>query len=142
VTLTDLSHVRAAYVDANVFIYYVEAMPGYFEAAKRLFNRFSEQGTTIVTSELTIAECIYHPARDGHVALIKLYEQTFRERDDFRLARLNGDIARKAALRAGHLGLKLIDAIHYMSAIEADCQVFVTNDRKFKSGPAMQILHP
>ena len=36
--------------------------------------------------------------------------------------------------------LKLVNAIHFVSALEAKCDVFVTADTKFKSSAAMRVV--
>jgi len=41
----------------------------------------------------------------------------------------------------GKLNLKLIDSIHYFSAINTGCRYFITNDTQFKSTPEMQVLY-
>ena len=53
---------------------------------------------------------------------------------------LDGGLARRAALAGGALGLKLIDAIHYVSAREAGCRHFLTGDGRFKSTPSMTVV--
>jgi hypothetical protein len=36
----------------------------------------------------------------------------------------------------------MIDAIHYISALEAGCDVFATNNGRFRPGPAIGVLTP
>jgi predicted nucleic acid-binding protein len=127
------------YVDANIWIYYVEAQPDIVDTARALFVAVEAAGAKLVTSELTIAECLYKPAKDGNGAAIATYDKLFAS-GEIEITPLDGGLARRAAVNGGALGLSLIDAIHYMSALEWACDFFVTSDSAFKSGPMVQVI--
>jgi predicted nucleic acid-binding protein len=137
----EIAQGSAVYVDSNIFIYYVEELPGYLEKCSAMFSNLDEHGARILTSELTIAECLYRPARDANAGLIGVYEEFFGSTGDIHLIPLTGVIAKRAANSGGRLGLKLLDAMHYESALEAGCNVLLTADRKFKSSPTLRVLH-
>jgi predicted nucleic acid-binding protein len=128
------------YIDTNIFIYFIEATPGFFAKVRNLFLHIRDAGARIVTSEMTVAECVYKPARDGNQKHLRIYEALLEKSGDVGLIPLTGAVTKRAALIVGKLGLKLIDAIHYLSALEAGCTVFVTSDAAFKSGPNMQVV--
>lgn len=128
------------YVDTNVFIYFVEATPVFFDRAFSAFTRLAEKEARILTSELAVAECLYQPAREDNGRLVRIYEDLFKTPGDVTLLPLTGEIARRAALMGGLIGLKLIDAIHYLSALEAGCSIFLTADGQFRSGPKMRVM--
>ncbi len=128
------------YIDTNVFVYFIEAAPGFYPGVKSLFERIAAVGATILTNELTLAECIYLPSRESDHELVELYQTLFDGSSDVKMLPLNGALASRAALAGGVLGLKLMDAIHYLSALEAGCDVFVTGDGAFKSGPSMTVI--
>ena len=128
------------YIDTNIFVYFVEATPNFFQQVKELFEHVATTGARLVTSEITLAECIYRPSQDHDAPLASVYEMLFEQSGEIDLVPLDGAIAKRAAAVGGSLGLKLIDAIHYMSALEAGCDFFVTSDSAFKSGPKMEVL--
>eukprot|EP01035_Chromulina_nebulosa_P019050 gene19050-biopygen14352 len=138
--MNEFTDASSVYIDTNIFIYWVEAVEPFFGDTKALFKRIGEVSCRVVTSEITLAECLYKPARDGDDALVALYERLFEQSGDIDLAALNGDVTKKAAKNGGILGLKLIDAVHYVTALENGCDYFVTSDDRFRSGPAMQVL--
>jgi predicted nucleic acid-binding protein len=45
-----------------------------------------------------------------------------------------------AALLAGKQGMKLLDAIHYVTALQNNCQFIITNDRGFKSSETLEVI--
>jgi predicted nucleic acid-binding protein len=138
--MDNIQRSSSVYIDTNVFIYYIEASPIFFERAREIFERIDSVGARAVTSEVTLAECVYKPAQDGDTGLVGLYESLFEASGDVEMVPLDGGIAKRAGLRGGELGFKLIDAIHYLSALEAGCDLFVTSDARFKSGPALKVL--
>jgi predicted nucleic acid-binding protein len=130
----------SVYLDANAFIYWVEGDAPLAGAMRSVFAAIAAAGAGIVTSELTVAECLYKPHRDGNMAVAASYEDFFRSGEDVALLPLNGEVALAAARQGGAWGLKLADAIHFVSALEHGCGVFVTADRRFRSAPGMQVL--
>jgi predicted nucleic acid-binding protein len=44
-----------------------------------------------------------------------------------------------ARLRA-ETGMKLIDALHYVTALKAECKYFITNDTGIRSTDALEVI--
>jgi predicted nucleic acid-binding protein len=138
--MNDIEAASRVYVDTSIFVYFIEATPNFHPKAKALFERIDTMGASIWTSELTVAECMYKPAQDKNAALLAIYETLFEKTGGIELLALDGAVAKRAALRGGELGLRLIDAIHYLTALEQGCDIFVTSDKNFKSGPRMRVI--
>lgn len=138
--MIEISEASRVYVDSNVFIYFIEKSEKFFVQVSSLFEHAEKVGARLMTSELTIAECIYKPAQDGDRKAVNAYEALFEQSDDIEIVALDGALAKRAALAGGLLGLKLIDAIHYVSALDAGCDFFITADAAFKSTPKMKVL--
>ena len=137
--MTEFARSARIYVDTNIWIYYVEANPAFLPKVIALLRKADEAGGTLVTSELALAECLIRPARQNNQALIALYQNFFAE-GRIELVGIDGALTRRAALVGGALGLKLIDAIHYVSALEAGCGYFLTGDSRFRSGPDLRVI--
>lgn len=128
------------YIDANIWIYLIEGNPEFVEATEAIFAQIARDGASVVTSEITIAECLWKPSKTGNSAISELYENLFGS-GEIELSPLDGTITRRAAVDGGRLGLKLIDGIHYVSAIASGCNYFLTGDRHFKSVAEMEVVH-
>ena len=70
--------VRKAYFDTNVLIYLVENHPVYRDKIVALIDALDQLGCEIITSELTLAECLVKPfadndkqSQDNYIASIK-----------------------------------------------------------------------
>jgi predicted nucleic acid-binding protein len=47
----------------------------------------------------------------------------------------------KAAARVGaRKGLKLVDALHFVAAMESQCALFLTNDARFRSSDGIEVV--
>jgi predicted nucleic acid-binding protein len=128
------------YVDSNMFIYQFEKLEGFWERVALRFSEVEKQGGRLFTSELTVAECCYKPAGEGNALLLSAYEDFFEESGEVELVSLSGDLVKGAALVGASVGLKLLDAIHYVSALEAGCTHFLTGDKAFRSGAELKVV--
>ena len=132
---------RLVYLDTNVLIYWIERPGPIADSVQSLLLELTANGARLVTSELTLAECLYKPARDGNRLLSDLYERALVDGGDIALLRLDGPVVVRAAKAGGALGLKLLDAIHFVSAMEAGAQIFLTADHAFQSTDDLQVIH-
>lgn len=129
------------YVDSNIFIYFIEKHAGFLPQVRAIFSEISACDGILLTSELTLAECLYQPARDDNFELATLYLDLFEVSGEVELIALNGQVAKQAATVAGEVKLKLLDGIHYVSALNDGCTHFLSADAVFKSVPSIQVIH-
>lgn len=125
-------------IDTNIFIYFVEFDNRLHHAAKALIAGLENERARIVVSRLTYLECIYGPSKADSLDLVEIYRSMLTENPAIQLIEMSGDILEDAAVNGGKLGLKLPDAIHYLTALHAGCELFVSNDRRFKSSRSMR----
>jgi len=129
----DISPGAVVYLDSNILIYWIEQPDRFGSVIRELFNAFAASECRLVTSALTLAECIYKPAREGDDALVATYWSALVEHGEIELLEITTDLMVEAGRRGGALGLKLLDATHYVSALSAGAQLFVTGDADFRS---------
>jgi predicted nucleic acid-binding protein len=113
-----------AYLDAVFVIYLVEQNPAFAPAVERWLLANS---CDIVVSELTRMESLVVPVRNGDAALIAEFEDFYLTRVTEVVALTRPVLNRVVQIRA-HSKFKTPDAIHLACAVEAGCDVFVTND--------------
>lgn len=116
------------YIDANVLIYFVEgAHQDLEEAARRAFSYAHAAGITLVTSTLTLTECLYGVHIRSDAELASDY-QSVLQGGTFELVPVDEDIAENAAAIGVTLGMKLVDATHVATARAVGCDAILTND--------------
>lgn len=129
------------YVDTNMFIAWVERPRRDTQDLQSMFQRLALSGATLFTSEMTVAECLYGATKQGNAAATSAYEKLFAS-GDVAVVSLGSGVTARAAQSSADLGLKLIDCIHYVTALEQGCDYFFSADKRFKSDEIMQVISP
>ncbi|GGK39876.1 type II toxin-antitoxin system VapC family toxin [Salinarimonas ramus] len=125
----DLLDGTTAYLDANILIAFVERR---HERLLGIVARARAGRISLVTSELTLAEVIVGPMRDGASELLSQYRELFSQPDLLDVAPVTRAVLeRSGEIRAGD-GVKLADAIHLATAEIAGCKVFLSSDRRIR----------
>lgn len=126
-------------IDTAVFIYFIEENPRFLPLIDPLF-READQGTReLVTSALTLLEVLVVPYHAGNRLLADRYEALLTRSRGIRLVDLTRDQLRAAAQLRATTGIKTPDALQLVAAIGAECQTFLTNDRRLPTVPGLQV---
>jgi len=125
------------YFDTNVFIYAIEGHETYHEWINELFQFIANEQIIVVTSELTLAECLVKPFKDNNQAAINGFKEHIVNSEALRVCPVSKDILIRSASVRNELNLKLPDAIHMATAIENGCLTFISNDQKLKTPTEM-----
>lgn len=138
-TLSVLSGERV-YLDTNTFIYALEGYSEFREALIELFDLIEEGQVFATTSELTLAEVLVKPMKDGNVLLQRRYQQILSESNVLQVLPISRNVLIDAArIRSTH-GFKLPDAIHIATAVYCQCTFFLTNDIELAGVPHLTTL--
>ncbi|MCW2245513.1 putative nucleic acid-binding protein [Azospirillum fermentarium] len=131
---------RKLYVDSNVIICFIEGDQESQRLAEKLFEQAEMAGIELVTSEIAIGECLYGAHKRGRHDSVARFETLFEDVALFRLIPIETETVKQAARLGAACGMKLIDAIHVASAIGAECDALVTNDRGIKPTEALRVV--
>ncbi len=137
-TLTE-AHPRLA-LDANVLIYLLEGIEPLGVPARRLLEAVESGAVSACLATAGQVEILSGPARHGEAAV---FEETAEELRSLplRLVPLDPDIAEDAAWIRGTEGIGLADAIHLASARAAGATAFITNDRRIRTRPGLEVIY-
>ena len=135
-----LTGITRLYLDANILIYLLEGDEETQERVHKLFVAVDEQKIDLVTSEITITECLIGAIRDQNPQLIEAYNNLFAESGFLQLAPVSRNILVQSAKTSALLRLKTVDALHYTTAIQSGCDGLITNDKAFKSSPEVKVI--
>jgi predicted nucleic acid-binding protein len=136
----EILNANRIYADSNVLIYLVEGSPEFLPFSEKIFRYAIENGMPLVTSEIAIAECLHGAYKYGSETLAEEYREIFLDANVFSFVPITRDILERSAMIGTEQKLKLIDSIHVTSAIDAGCDVFVTNDRGIRSTPNLKVV--
>jgi predicted nucleic acid-binding protein len=128
------------YVDANIFIHFVEGEGRERETVSALFVEAAERDVQLVTSEITIAECLRGVLSRNDETAASTYRDLLSNGAIVELVGADAVLSKYAALAGSVFSLKLIDSIHVASAVIAECDAFLTNDKRIRGPEALGII--
>ncbi|HEX7323965.1 MAG TPA: type II toxin-antitoxin system VapC family toxin [Rhodanobacteraceae bacterium] len=131
---------QRVYIDSNFFIYFLTRHPTGFEASAAVLQACDRGEVLGMTGDAVVSELLVKPWQDGDAAALEGIRRLFA-REHF-IQRLAHDAAcfEMAAELRGTRGGKLIDALHYATALRNGCRFLLSNDRDFKSDDHLTVL--
>jgi predicted nucleic acid-binding protein len=117
------------YIDTNIFISMIECEDPFSSSLRDFFTSLESNNQVLVTSELTLAECLIGAFKKSSDELVNIYTTLLQESDILQIVPVSRDILKSAALYSAKNNIKLPDSIHIVTAIGTDCTVFFSNDR-------------
>ena len=135
-----LVDVRLLGLDTAPFIPFTEQRAGYVDKMQAIFRHVADEELAIVVSTIILPEILSKPLKEPDDKLVAAYRSLFDNTQGISLRQVSSSIAYRAAkLRAQH-NLKAPDALHIATAIDADCQAFLTNDLDLRRVKEIQVL--
>lgn len=131
---------KKVYFDTNVLIYLIENHPDYHDKIVSLIAELDELDCTVITSELTLAECLVKPFAEDDEQSQAVYKDSIKNSDFLKVKPVSKKILIEAARLRSVFKNKLPDSIHLATALESGCDVFVGNDKKIKAGDAIGLI--
>lgn len=130
---------RTVYLDTNIIIYAVEGFALLASQITALLQAMDDAEIIVVTSELTLAEVLVKPLKDGNANVQRAYKTFLQPTPVLRIIPISLDLLEEAATLRATTKLRLPDAIHLATANRNGCDSFLTNDDSFKSVSAANI---
>jgi predicted nucleic acid-binding protein len=126
------------YVDTNVFVYAMETDGSQGLRARRVLHQLECGDIEAVTSEITLAEAL----RGGITGLssdaFRSYVELIAPGGDLIIVPITRDILIAAAVLTTDRKIDLPDAIHVSTALSAQCDVFLSDDRRLPVPAGLQ----
>lgn len=134
------------YFDANALIQAVEKSGREAHVFAEVIQAASRQGLKCASSELSLAELLVVPFRNGDLQLIAAFSNLLAGGEDaqFITVPVSRDILLLAArIRAeGGQGLKLPDAIHIATAELSGCTHVISGDKRLSRHTRLPVWNP
>ena len=120
------------YLDANFFIYVLEAVEPWARAAGEVLRALDRGDLSAVTSELSLAECLVKPLELGLSEIADAYRSFLKDHRFLTIGPVTREVLVEAARLRALSRIKLPDAIHAATALQKGCSSFLTNDDRLK----------
>jgi predicted nucleic acid-binding protein len=131
---------KRIYFDTNPLIYFVEGHDRFSDAVQPLFEWIDEGVFRACTSQLTLTELLIKPWRDNLPDVIAAYQGLVLDSGSFSVFGLSEATFLLAAKVGGTMGLRTPDALHLTVALEQRCSYFITNDKRIRSVPGLEVI--
>ncbi len=119
------------YIDANCLIYTVERIEPYRTVLEPMWQQAQDGNLSIVSCPVLVTEVLVKPLQVGNTEIEMQYREVFSS-NAVRLFEASYAVFEDAARLRAETGLKIPDALHAATAIQAGCALFVTNDSDFR----------
>ena len=131
---------KRVYFDANIFIYLVEGFRELEAQLETIRASILNAECIVFTSELTLAEVLVAPFQLGNAELVTNNRNFIEASGAFTLLPTTRETYIRASLYRAKFNMKTPDAIHMASAVEARCEVFVSNDKGIKAPTGIEMV--
>lgn len=126
-------------IDTMLFVYFFEQSSDIGETARSIFLATEEGRCRLVASHLALMEVLVKPKKMGATELCQRYRHFFDGFPGLKLVPVEQAIAEIASDLRASSRLRTPDAIHVATAISAEADLFVTEDRRISSPDGLRI---
>jgi predicted nucleic acid-binding protein len=134
-----LTGIYRVFLDTAPVIYYVENVARYRGVMDAIIARSRAGSLELVTSPITLAECLVYPIRRGNRDLVERFRLVITRGVNTYYAGIDR-VAEKAAELRAFRNLTLPDAFQIACALTVECDGFLTNDRELTSVEGLRAL--
>lgn len=132
---------QRVYVDTNIFVYFLERHERYFDTVLPFFQLFDEGLSFACTGDAAVAETLFKPYQVDDVIRVSEFKAFFANDEFISVLPHTTKVFELAAELAPKRGMKLIDALHYATAVLAGCNFILTNDAGFASNSEIEVIY-
>jgi predicted nucleic acid-binding protein len=120
------------FLDTSPIIYVLENNREYCTKVSSLLTKKIRENATFVTSVVSIAEFGVKPKRTNNLSLLEDLDELIRVLE-IQVKEINRPIADlTSTIRAKYPSIKNFDALQIATAVNSNCSLFLTNDKKLK----------
>jgi predicted nucleic acid-binding protein len=128
------------YFDANFLIYFFDNKEPYFSVVSQLILACDRNIIFGYTGDAAVAELMVYPYKTKNALEIARGKAFFARENFLTVMSHSSDLFDSASRLRAETGMKLIDSLHYATAIKTDCQFFITNDKGIKSSDHIEVI--
>ena len=131
---------QRVYIDANFLIYFLDRTEPYFNIVAQIFQACDRGDFMGFTGDAAVCEVMVHPYRNKSPSEIARGKSLFSREGFLTVLRHDAEtFDLTAQIRAGGK-MRMIDALHYATALQAGCKYLLTNDHDFKSAATLEVI--
>jgi len=127
-------------LDTMIFIYHFEENQVYSPLTFSIFESLEKGNFNALTSILTLLEILVKPKREGNLILSERYKILFETFPNLQVKTIDKNIADVASSLRANYNINTPDAIQVATSLEAQADIFITNDTSLKKITEIKVL--
>lgn len=127
-------------LDTIVFIYHFEENQIYSPLTFSIFESLEKGNFNGITSILTLLEILVKPKRENNSILTERYKILLETFPNLQVKTLDENIADVASGLRANYNINTPDAIQVATSLEAQADIFITNDTSLKKITEIKVL--
>lgn len=127
-------------LDTMVFIYHFEENQAYSPLTFSIFESLEKGNFNGITSILTLLEVLVKPKKENNLLLTERYKLLFETFPNLQVKEINENIADIASTLRANYNINTPDAIQIATSLEAQADIFITNDTSLKKISEIKVL--
>ena len=127
-------------LDTMVFIYHFEENQIYSPLTFSIFESLEKGNFNAITSILTLLEILVKPKRGNNSILTERYKILLETFPNLQVKTLDENIADVASSLRANYNINTPDAIQLATSLEAQADIFITNDTSLKKVTEIKVL--
>ena len=131
---------QRVYIDANFLIYFLDRTEPYFDAVAPIFQACDRGDFIGFTGDAAVCEVMVHPYRNKSASEIARGKSLFARQGFLTVLRHDAECFDLTAQIRASANMRMIDALHYATALQAGCRYLLSNDQDFKSGTTLEVI--
>ncbi len=137
----ELGRIKTIFLDTAPIIYFIEAHEQFGPFVKQAIELIDKYMIRAFTSVLTLSEVLSKPAETGNNELVEQFKTYLKNGPNLTMLPITETIGENAGiLRGKYPHLKTVDAVQIATALYAEADVFLTNDKKLSGIKEIKIL--
>jgi len=128
------------YFDANFLIYFFDRTEPYASVVSEVIIACDRNTVFGYTGDVAVAELMVFPYRTRDEIEIARGKAFFKRENFLTVLSHDNAVFDTASRLRAETGMKLIDALHCATALNAGCKYFITNDTGIRSTEALEVL--
>ena len=128
------------YLDANFLIYFFDKKEPYFSVVSGIIVACDQNTVFGYTGDAAVAELMVYPYKTKSEIDIVRGKAFFARENFLTVLPHTSDLFDMAARLRAETGMKLIDSLHYATALKAGCKFFLSNDKGIRSTTNLEVI--
>ena len=131
---------RRIYIDANVFIYFLDGSTDLAAPATTVLTAARQGRLSAVTGEAVVAEVMVGPYRTRDQMLIRSTREFFAQPHFIEIVGHSTQAWDDTAMLRGSTDVPFIDGLHMATAALARCDAIITHDRRMRPALGVDVI--